>query len=222
MDYQEQVENAKLASQKWRKKHPIVGVGELCVDWMVDDLTRSITDLLARAEAAEFALSQLKEYKWLAEYEETELEKIQNLFVTGYCSQCKKDQNFLWDIEKYGYTVHCPSCGSAIILCNKCDNHEICDQNASDGCAMLRKREYTKLIARAEEAEKRAEKAEKERDAAVFDLKRAEEVAEETYILINSKIQPVFDYSVYTAIHDSVSDIVDWEKDEVWRGMREE
>lgn len=31
MDYQEQVENAKLASQKWRKKHPIVGVGELCV-----------------------------------------------------------------------------------------------------------------------------------------------------------------------------------------------
>ncbi len=53
MDYQEQVENAKLASQKWRKKHPIVGVGELCVDCMVDDLTRSITDLLERAEVAE-------------------------------------------------------------------------------------------------------------------------------------------------------------------------
>lgn len=53
MDYKEQIEQAKHAAVKWREKHPIVGVGELRVDCMVDDLTRSITDLLARAEAAE-------------------------------------------------------------------------------------------------------------------------------------------------------------------------
>lgn len=53
MDYKEQIEQAKHAAEKWREKHRIVGVGEFRVDCMVDDLTRSITDLLARAEAAE-------------------------------------------------------------------------------------------------------------------------------------------------------------------------
>ena len=53
MEYKEQIEQAKRAAAKWREKHRIVGVGEFRVDCMVDDLTRSITDLLARAEAAE-------------------------------------------------------------------------------------------------------------------------------------------------------------------------
>ena len=68
---------------------------------------------------------------------------------------------------------------------------------------------------------KRVEQAERERDAAISDLERAEKIAEETYTLLNNKIQPVFDYSVYTAIHDSVSDIVDWEKDSIWRKKEE-
>lgn len=53
MDYKEQIDQAKRAAEKWRSSNPIVGVGDLRVDLMVDDLTRSITDLLARAEAAE-------------------------------------------------------------------------------------------------------------------------------------------------------------------------
>ena len=53
MDYKEQIEQAKHAAEKWREKHRIAGVGEFRVDCMVDDLTRSITDLLARAAAAE-------------------------------------------------------------------------------------------------------------------------------------------------------------------------
>lgn len=53
MDYKEQIEQAKRAAVKWREKHPVIGVGEIRVDCMVDDLTRSITDLLARAEVAE-------------------------------------------------------------------------------------------------------------------------------------------------------------------------
>lgn len=65
---------------------------------------------------------------------------------------------------------------------------------------------------------KRAEHAERERDAAISDLERAEKIAEETYALLNNKIQPVFDYSVYTAIHDSVTDIISWEKENIWRG----
>lgn len=53
MSYQEQIEQAKRAVEKWRSSNPIVGVGDLRVDLMVYDLTRSITDLLSRAETAE-------------------------------------------------------------------------------------------------------------------------------------------------------------------------
>lgn len=60
MDYKEQIEQAKHAAVKWREQHPIVGVGELRVDCMVDDLCRSITDLLARAEASEARVRELE------------------------------------------------------------------------------------------------------------------------------------------------------------------
>lgn len=78
------------------------------------------------------------------------------------------------------------------------------------------------LLARAESAEARAEKAERERDAAVFDLLRAEEAAEETNVLLDVEVHPACDYSLYLAVHDSVSDIVNWEHDDVWRGHKEE
>lgn len=61
MDYKRQVEQAKYAAEKWRKKHPIVGVGELRVDFMVDGLCRSIMTLLARADAAEQERDRLRE-----------------------------------------------------------------------------------------------------------------------------------------------------------------
>ena len=75
----------------------------------------------------------------------------------------------------------------------------------------------TDLLARAEAAEARAEKAERERDAAVSDLLRAEEAAEEAGALLDSEVHPICDYSLYLDIHDSVSEIVNWKKDDVWR-----
>lgn len=60
MDYKEQIEQAKHAAEKWREKHRIVGVGEFRVDCMVDDLCRSITDLLARAAAEEARVRELE------------------------------------------------------------------------------------------------------------------------------------------------------------------
>lgn len=58
MDYKEQIEQAKRSAAKWRKDHQIVGVGELRVDLMVDDLCRSITTLISCAEAAEARVEQ--------------------------------------------------------------------------------------------------------------------------------------------------------------------
>ena len=80
----------------------------------------------------------------------------------------------------------------------------------------------TDLLARTEAAEARAEKAERERDAAVSDLLRAEEAAGETNALLDDEVHPACDYSLYLAVHDSVSDIVNWEYDDVWRSHKEE
>lgn len=51
---------------------------------------------------------------------------------------------------------------------------------------------------------------------------RAEEAAEETNALLDDEVHPACDYSLYLAVHDSVSDIVNWEHDDVWRGHKEE
>lgn len=80
----------------------------------------------------------------------------------------------------------------------------------------------TDLLARVEAAESRAEKAERERDAAVFDLLRAEEAAEETHALLDDEVYLACVFSLYLAVYDSVSDIVNWEYDDVWRGYKEE
>lgn len=60
MDYKQQIENAKRAAAEWREKNPIICDGEVQVDWMVNDLTASISDLLARAEAAEARVLELE------------------------------------------------------------------------------------------------------------------------------------------------------------------
>lgn len=72
------------------------------------------------------------------------------------------------------------------------------------------------------ELEARAKKAEEKLEAAVFDLLKAEEAAEETHALLDDEVHPVCDYSLYLAIHDSVSDIVNWQREGVWRNQKEE
>lgn len=63
----------------------------------------------------------------------------------------------------------------------------------------------------------RTDKAEHERDAAVADLIRAEQAADETCDILDNEIYPVCDYALYLALHNSVSDIVRWGHDDVWR-----
>lgn len=85
-------------------------------------------------------------------------------------------------------------------------------ESAEARCNTLEKmvKEYQEVIV--PKYVKRIEQIKQERDAAISDLERAEKNAKETYMLLDREIQPVFDYSVYTAIHDSVSDIIDWGK----------
>lgn len=110
---------------------------------------------------------------------------------------------------------------------NGCTNKKCKYRDGDGGCNLVRMCgdaaiAITGLLARAESAEARAKKSERERDAAVFDLLRAEEAAEETNALLDDEVHPACDYSLYLAVHDSVSDIVNWERDDVWRGHKEE
>lgn len=103
------------------------------------------------------------------------------------------------------------------ILDKKNSDLQVRTESAEARCNMLEKmvKEYQEVIVPG--YAKRIEQVKQERDAAISDLERAEKIAEETYTLLNNKIQPVFDYSVYTAIHDSVTDIISWEKENIWR-----
>lgn len=107
------------------------------------------------------------------------------------------------------------------ILDKKISNLQMRAESAEARCNTLEKmvKEYREVII--PRYVKRIEQVKQERDAAISDLERAEKIAEETYTLLDREIHPVFDYSVYTAIHDSVSDIVDWKKDIIWRKKEE-
>lgn len=123
-----------------------------------------------------------------------------------------------------------------------CCDIKACDDCPSKGRTCCRERAMQELshaldkeAARAESAESAqetlqrtvaeykdmAEKAEREMDAAIFDLLRAEEAAKETNALLDDEVHPACDYSLYLAVHDSVSDIVNWEREDVWRGKKE-
>ena len=94
MDYKEQIAQAKSAASKWLKQHPIVGVGELRVDLMTDDLTRSISELLSRAEAAEAERdAAIRDICRI----------LKSLPYGDFCSLCKK----AWDDCDEGETGIC-------------------------------------------------------------------------------------------------------------------
>lgn len=57
-------------------------------------------------------------------------------------------------------------------------------------------------------------------DAAIADLERAEEKANDMGGFLDNVIHPNCDYSIYTEAHDLLSDIVHWEHDDVWQERR--
>lgn len=93
MDYKEQIEKAKLVAAKWRENHKVFKFEELRIDWLIEYLAESITNLLSRAEAAEAAKDTLQnemvEYKSRAEKLEKELASHDMAFV-GECANLRE------------------------------------------------------------------------------------------------------------------------------------
>ena len=73
------------------------------------------------------------------------------------------------------------------------------------------------LLDRAEAAEACAEKAERERDAAIKDIMRAEAAAEAAQSFLDNELHPAVDYYFYLGAFDCMSDIINWQYDDIWR-----
>lgn len=186
MDYKEQIEQAKHAAEKWREKHRIVGVGELRVDCMVDDLTRSITDLLARAEAAEAELEQKKGYY--------------HQMVDALAAVDSRD------LEEAKAKLK-----AADSLCKRLDDAR---ENANKAAAKWEGMYHMAL--------ERAEKAERERDAAVKELNEVAEAVDGLSDFIDEQVHPLVSYDIYAALRENADAISVWQYESEWRGQEEE
>ena len=89
MDYKELIAQAKNAAVRWQEKHPVIYVGELRVDRIIEDLTESITELLARAEVAEARAGKAERERDAAV---SDLETIMAYESLDTCQFCKNSQ----------------------------------------------------------------------------------------------------------------------------------
>ena len=80
----------------------------------------------------------------------------------------------------------------------------------------------TDLLARVEAAEARAEKAERERDAAIKELNRVSAAVDELSDMIDSEVHPIVDYSLYLSLRENFDAISIWEYESEWHGLKEE
>ena len=72
-----------------------------------------------------------------------------------------------------------------------------------------------------EKATERAEKAERERDAAIKDIMRAEAAAEAAQSFLNNELHPAVNYSLYDGAFECMAEVINWQYDDVWRGKKE-
>lgn len=184
-----------------------------CIPRMTADAATSITDLLARAEAAEAANTQLdgtvstlmESNKRLAEelkaHSDTELAKAHEALSAEWARQKMRADAAE---EKY-----------AALLKEKFG------ENASTKM-MEMVDTVNEMRQKLAEAEARAEKAEKERDAAVKELNEVAEAVDGLSDFIDEQVHPLVSYDIYTALRENADAISVWQYESEWRGQEEE
>lgn len=68
----------------------------------------------------------------------------------------------------------------------------------------------------------RAEKAEREKDAAIKELNEVASTVDEVSDLIDNEVHPVCDYNLYLMLRENVDAIAHWQYEKEWRGIKEE
>lgn len=126
-------------------------------------------------------------------------------------------------------------CSASNAHCADCPMEAVCakrEENIVDRLVSALKETWTSL----KEAESKARQAEyeksllinhvfsivKQRDAAVADLKRAEEFAAIMQSQLDTEVHPECDYGLYCDLCDALSDITLWQHKDVWWGNRDQ
>lgn len=68
----------------------------------------------------------------------------------------------------------------------------------------------------------RADKTEKERDAAIKELDGVSNAVGDLSDFVDDQIYPLIQYDMYAALRDNIYAITTWEKESEWRGQKEE
>lgn len=157
MDYKEQAENLLYDAKDW--------AGDPHIKKDLHGAAQSITDLLARVEAAEAKLTQKESY--------------------------------------YNQMV------DALAATDSFEKQKLCEE--ADHLKDLLK-----------EAEARAEKAERERDAAIKELEDVASAVDHFSDFIDEQIHPLVQYDIYTALRENADAISMWQYENEWRGQKEE
>lgn len=126
-------------------------------------------------------------------------------------------------------------CSASNAHCADCPMKTICatrEENIVDRLVSALKKTWANL----KEAESKARQAEyeksllvnhvfsivRQRDAAVSDLKRAEEFAAIMQSLLDTEVHPECDYGLYCTLCDALSDITLWQHKDIWWGDRDQ
>ena len=58
--------------------------------------------------------------------------------VVEWCPHCENEIEMKYEVDKFGFQVHCPFCGKPIMLCDECfeRNGNKCDWSKDTGCCM--------------------------------------------------------------------------------------
>ena len=97
---------------------------------------------------------------------------------------------------------------------DRCDRLEEARENANEACAKWEGMYHMAM--------ERAEKAERERDAAVKELNEVAASIDDLDEFIDEQIHPLVPYDMYNALRDNVDAISVWQYEAEWCGQKEE
>ena len=108
-----------------------------------------------------------------------------------------------------GFCTSVPAAYCPLIpeLLARCTRLEEARERANEACAKW---------------EARAERAERERDAAIKELDDVESAVDDLSEFIDDQIHPLVSYDIYTALRENADAVSMWQYESEWRGTKEE
>ena len=179
---------------------------------LLDDAATAITDLLARAEAAEKRTEEAE-----TENKDREGASFREHAGTHYWRDPARAAEADRDRLREALKPNCILCDSMHENGNCTEVGGFCTAVPAAHCPLI-----PRLRDQLTTTEARAEEAEKQRDAAIKELDAVSNAVGDLSDFIDDQIYPLVQYDMYTTIHDNVYAITTWKHESEWRCQKEE